>query len=387
MRMTVSPRLSIAPPPRRTLLRVAAVVWLTFGLVQCAQSYVFALAAGRTWSLATALVNGMPWWLSWLALTPLVMYLADRFSFTGGRHWRSLGAHVFSSILIAIAQVSVVATVFWFTTARFVGPGSSWPNQVQRFLGNYFLESVLTYGATAGVIVAIQFARAARDETVARATLEAEAAALEASATQARLEALSMELNPHFLFNTLGAIASLVSQHRPAEARAVIERLSGLLRRTLGNNARLSSIASELDLLDDYLYIQRVRFSDRLRVTMEIDEAARSCAIPTMLLQPLVENAIRHGVEHHEGRGDVRVQVGRDGDSVRIAIVDSGLGVALDATGQPAREGIGISNTRARLAHLFGADASLVLRNAPDGGAEAIVVLPAVGVSAAGAFA
>ena len=106
-----------------------------------------------------------------------------------------------------------------------------------------------------------------------------------------------------------------------------------------------------------------------------------------MLLQPLVENAIRHGIEHHEGVGDVRVQVGRFAGSLRVAIADSGFGFALDDAGRPRREGVGISNTRARLAHLFGDDAVLVLRNAPEGGAEAIVVLPAIDAPMTAAFA
>ena len=372
----------------RRALRLAPAVWLTFGLVQCAQSWVYALAVGRAWNLTDALVTGMPWWLSWLALTPLIAWLAARHPFSGGRAWRSLAVHVLASVVVACVQLVVVGAVFWLTTGRTGGVATSMANEIQRFFGSYFLESVLTYAAAAGVFIAVDFARAARDETVARATLEAEAAALEASVTKARLEALSMELNPHFLFNTLGAIASLVSQDRPAEARAVIERLSGLLRRTLGcGNGQLSSVATELDMLDDYLYIQRIRFSDRLRVTMEVDEAARDCAIPAMLLQPLVENAIRHGVEHREGVGDVRVQVGRIAGSLRVAIADSGFGFALDAAGLPAREGVGISNTRARLAHLFGDDAALVLRNAPEGGAEAIVVLPAFDAPIIGSYA
>ncbi|HEU4994066.1 MAG TPA: histidine kinase [Gemmatimonadaceae bacterium] len=395
--MAQLPDLRAVASSRPALFRLAAVVWLTFGLAQVVQSYVLARAVGRAWSLGGALVMGMPWWLLWLAVTPAIAYAATRFPFSDGRAMRSLAAHVAASAVVACIVILSDAALFWFTTGRNLGIASSLSNQIQRFFGSYFLESVLTYGATAGAIVAIDFARAARDETVARMKAEAEATALEASVTEARLEALAMELNPHFLFNTLGAIAALVSQDRPREARAVIERLSGLLRRTLGSRKRraldadasvtngalggqFNSIASELEILDDYLYIQRVRFSDRLRVTVDVDDQARQCAIPTMLLQPLVENAIRHGIEDHEGVGDVRVQVDRIAGSVRIAIGDSGSGFPLDAAGQLEHEGIGISNTRSRLAHLFGAQATLVLRNREGGGAEAIVVLPALDV-------
>jgi sensor histidine kinase YesM len=153
--------------------------------------------------------------------------------------------------------------------------------------------------------------------------------------------------------------------------------LGELLRQSLGNgNGPFSTVAKEAALLEDYLYIQRIRFSDRLCATIDIDREARECLIPSMLLQPLVENAIRHGVEPKEGMGTVQVSLRREGDSLQIRIADSGAGFALGRDGRPAREGIGIANTRERLDHIYGSNASLVLQNRVGGGAEAIVVLP-----------
>jgi hypothetical protein len=358
---------------------VAAAVWLSFGLVQCVQSYVYAEAVGRPWSLAESLVTGMPWWLSWLALTPLIATLAERYPFSGGRHWQSLGRHALGAIIISCVQLVVTASVHWLTSGRFAGVSASLGNHVQRFFGSYFLESIVTYGGAAGALVAIDFARARHDEAVVRARLEAQAAALESSVTKARLDALSMELNPHFLFNTLSAISGLVGQDRNGEAREVIQRLGELLRQTLGNgNGAYNSVAREVELLEDYLFIQRVRFSDRLRIVLEVADAARECLIPSMLLQPLVENAIRHGVEPREGRGDVRIRVERISASLRILIADSGAGFQFDPEGRLAHEGIGISNTRARLDHLYSDNARLLLQNGGSGGAEAIVVIPAI---------
>jgi sensor histidine kinase YesM len=218
-----------------------------------------------------------------------------------------------------------------------------------------------------------------RDESVNRARLEARTAALESSVAQARLDALSMQMNPHFLFNTLTAISGLVSQERKAEAREVIQRLGELLRQSLGNGSGpFTTVAKEAALLEDYLYIQRIRFSDRLGVHVDIDRDARDCLVPSMLLQPLVENAIRHGIEPREGKGDVQVSVRREADTLRINISDSGAGFALGRDGRPAREGIGIANTRERLDHIYGTNASLTLQNRTGGGAEAIVVLPLV---------
>jgi LytS/YehU family sensor histidine kinase len=187
-----------------------------------------------------------------------------------------------------------------------------------------------------------------------------------------------MELNPHFLFNTLSAISGLVAHDRGAEAQEVVRRLGVLLRRTLERGTEpFSSVADEIELLEDYLFIQRTRFSDRLFVGLDIDRRARDCLIPSMLLQPLVENAIRHGIEPGAGRGEVSIAVQRAAGSLRIVIADTGAGFAFDGEGKLAHEGVGISNTRARLAHLFGTRASLTLANRRGGGSEATVVLPA----------
>jgi hypothetical protein len=363
---------------RRTLFGLAAAVWMSFALFQALQSFVLASAAGRPWSLKDSLVGGVPWWLSWLVLTPLIAALVERYPFTEGRHWRALGQHAVFGELVAVVQVSAVGAVYWFTIGQYGEVATSLGNQVLRFAGNFILESVVTYAGTAGVFTAIDFARAARDQAVTRARLEARAAALESSVAQARLDALSMQMNPHFLFNTLTAISGLVAQERKAEAREVIQRLGELLRQSLGNgNGPFSTVAREAALLEHYLYIQRLRFSDRLVVTVDIDGEARDCLLPAMLLQPLVENAIRHGIEPREGNGTVRVSVKRENEALRIRITDSGGGFALLADGRPAREGIGIANTRERLDHIYGLSATLLLQNAPLGGAEAIVTLPA----------
>lgn len=364
---------------RRTLYAIAAAVWMTFALVQVVQSFVFARAVGRAWTLTGAVVGGFPWWLSWLVLTPLIATLAERFPFTEGRQWQALGRHAIAGVFVALVQVVTVGAIYWFTTGQYSGVATSLGNQVQRFFGNYFLESIVTYAGTAGVFIAIDFARAVRDQAVVRARLEARAAALESSVAQARLDALSMQMNPHFLFNTLTAISGLVSQERKAEAREVIQRLGDLLRQSLGNShGPFSTVAREAELLEDYLYIQRIRFSDRLTASVEIDEETRELLLPAMLLQPLVENSIRHGIEPREGKGTVHVSVRRLGDSLRISIADSGAGFALGGNGRPAREGIGIANTRERLDHIYGSAASLQLQNPPGGGAEALVIVPIV---------
>ena len=362
---------------RRTLFAIAAAIWMSFAIIQVLQLFVFAQAAGREWTLMGSIKSGFPWWLLWMILTPTIALLAEHFPFTEGRHWQSLGKHAIAGMLVALVQVVTYGVIYWYTTGQYTGVATSLGNQVQRMFGNFFLESIVTYAGTAGVFVAIDFARAVRDDAVTRAQLEARAAELESSVAQARLDALSMQMNPHFLFNTLTAISGLIAQERKSEAREVIQRLGELLRQSLGNgHGPFSTVAREAALLEDYLYIQRLRFSDRLTARVDIDRDARDLLIPTMLLQPLVENAIRHGVEPREGKGIVHVRVVRDDNLVRISIADSGRGFSLGEDGRPTREGIGIANTRERLDHMYGSGASLQLGNRTTGGAEAVVLLP-----------
>jgi two-component system, LytTR family, sensor kinase len=365
------PTVEAAPFSRRALMRGSAVVWISCGLLQCAQSYVQSLATGREWDLARALTNAMPWWLTWFALTPVLALLAARFPVSGRRWTRSLVALIAAGVAVCSVQLTAAGTAHWFATGQFAGVATSATNQIQRFFGSFFVESLLTYAAAVGVLVAIDFARAVRDERVTRARAEAEA-------SKAQLAALAMELNPHFLFNTMSAISGLIAQGRSNDAREVVRRLSDLLRKTLETGSgQQSTMAREVELLEDYLYIQRMRFSDRLTVGVEVDAHARNCTIPPMLLQPLVENAIRHGVELTEGHGDVRIHVVRNNGSLRIAITDSGGGFQRGGNGIIAREGVGIANTRARLEHLYRANATLELRNRAEGGAEVVVVIPA----------
>src|SRR5688572_3722092 len=364
---------------RRTQFAIATAIWMSFVLIHIVQSFVGAQAADRPWTLQGAITNSFPWWFSWLLLTPLIAWLVERFPVSEGRHWQAIGRHTALAIPITVVQLAATGATYWFTTGQYTGVATSLANQVQRYFGSFFLESIVTYAGTAGVFIAIDFARAMRDEAVNRARLEARAAALESSVAQARLDALTMQMNPHFLFNTLTAIAGLVSQERKSEAREVIQRLGELLRQSLGNgNGPFTTVAREAELLEDYLYIQRIRFSDRLGVTVDIDRDVRDCLLPSMLLQPLVENAIRHGVEPREGKGTVAVSVKRDNGTLHIRIADSGAGFALGRDGRPAREGIGIANTRERLDHIYGPAGSLMLQNGSQGGAEAIVVVPYV---------
>jgi LytS/YehU family sensor histidine kinase len=193
---------------------------------------------------------------------------------------------------------------------------------------------------------------------------ERRAIELEARLTEARLDALRMQLHPHFLFNTLHAISTLVHKD-PNAADEMIGNLSELLRAALDTSDRQEvTLGEELSFLDHFLEIQQTRFGERLRVERQVDTALLAAYVPTLILQPLVENAIRHGVEPHPGPGVIAIAARREGEGLRLTVRDNGAGPKPAAR---EREGIGLANTRARLEQLYGATARLRFSAAAEG--------------------
>jgi len=201
------------------------------------------------------------------------------------------------------------------------------------------------------------------------------ASAAEALAHQARLEALRSQLEPHFLFNTLNAISTLVVEGENAQAAKMIARLSDFLRLTLETVERPEiSVAEELEFVRRYLEIEQVRFGDRLRVTIEAAPEVMSNRVPALLLQPLVENAVKHGVLARELGGSLTVHVARDNGELVLSVQDDGPGIP---QGQPLRHGVGLSNTAARLQEIYGPSARFHVGAGPGGGVTVTVAIPA----------
>jgi two-component system, LytTR family, sensor kinase len=201
---------------------------------------------------------------------------------------------------------------------------------------------------------------------------ELRASQLEASLADARLQLLKMQLQPHFLFNTLNTIAELVHEN-PSEAERMIGGLGTLLRETLeGGLTDLVPLAKELELLERYIAIQRVRFGDRLRVTIEVPNDIRQALVPSLVLQPLIENAIKYGLAARLGTGAIEVRAERRGESVTIAVADDGQGFAPGSM----REGVGLGNTRARLAELYGSQQTFEVASAEGAGTRVQLTIP-----------
>jgi len=303
-------------------------------------------------------------WLTWAALTPLVGAIVRRWPLERAMMARRLPLHVGFALLftafhsLAMASVFGVLHLYPKTFAEAVG----------RLLMNFGATNFLLYWAIAGAFHAVRYHR----EMVQREQL---AAALRTSLTEARLDGLRAQLNPHFLFNTLNAISALALTGERERVVQTLSDLSDLMRVSLDRALPQEiPLARELELLDRYVAIQRTRFEDRLTFRLEVDEAARDALVPSMLLQPLVENALQHGLGSRPGLGSVVVRARRAGGDVSVRVEDSGSG--FNGTGVEGRNGIGLSNTRARLEQLHGDQQQCVCGNLPGGGGFVEVTMP-----------
>ncbi|MCU1347802.1 MAG: histidine kinase internal region [Acidobacteria bacterium] len=307
----------------------------------------------------------------WAAATPLVFWLSSRYSARRSGWPARIAVLVLAGLVLSIvvAVLLGLARNEIFETA-IPRRGAGWTpfREITRFR---FLNQFVTYLA----VLAAGFAREyfVRDQKRASeaAALEARAATLQAQLADARLDALRMQLNPHFLFNTLHAVSALVERD-PSGVRKMIARLSELLRQTMERDAPNEvPLRDELALLRRYIEIMEIRFQGRLRVAMDLDEALLDALVPNLVLQPIVENALEHGAARAEGEGRIAIAAKREGDRLLLTVLDNGPGVS---AGAPS--GVGLANTRARLEQLYSDEASLTLTSAPDGGALATIALP-----------
>jgi two-component system LytT family sensor kinase len=198
---------------------------------------------------------------------------------------------------------------------------------------------------------------------------------------ESRLDALASQINPHFLFNTLTSVSSLI-RSEPEKARTLIVKLSGLLRRLLKSQEHFVTLREELDAIDEYLDIESIRFGPQLRIEKDIDPATLNLIVPSMLLQPLVENSIKHGLSQKLGEGRITIRSLRNGNHAIIDVIDNGAGIASADASRVKGTGIGLRNVNERLRVIYGANYQLQLDSVPGEGTCARIVLPEVSVPA-----
>ncbi len=345
-------------------------------LIALGFALLFGVSIVPSWIYYHSLGVGVPWsrllseslsWVLWAFLLPVVVWAARRFPIDR-ETWRwALPVHVglgtltvaANTLLTLIKNQAVIAG----QTGSFA-PG--FLSRLPEYLVVNFQAALVIYGGIVTAVHAYDGFRRLKERELA-------ASRLEADLSRAQLTVLKMQLEPHFLFNTLNAISALVHGN-PDGAERMVVRLSELLRMSLSSADRDEvPLEEELRFLGVYLDIQQTRFGDRLKVTQEIPDGTRTASVPTLLLQPLVENAIRHGLERRAAPLSLTIRAARAGDRLRLEVEDDGPGLPDEAV---RRNGVGLANTRARLERLYGADHLIVLANRPEGGTRVTMELP-----------
>jgi two-component system, LytTR family, sensor kinase len=348
----------------RVLWPLIVLFWIVNIALTTVQVYVMAQTSGRSPRLLGLLVFMTPSFMVWFASVPLIVrVLTRRFSFSSGRLLRSGAVHLVASVVIGLAtQVVDTATMLRAEPAMPFLPTLLGMARV------WILWAMFTYWFFIVMVLAV------RHYTTSRARQQ-RATELAAAVAKSQLAVLRTQLHPHFLFNALNSISSLVFDE-PREAQRMIAQLAELLRATLDDGGLGSwPLRRELELLERYTAIEQVRFGDRLGVQIQCDAEALEAIVPSLLLQPLVENAILHGIQPSITGGTVRIAARRDGRWLHLVVDDDGVGFHNGATNGRA-ERVGLSNSRERLEKEFGDDQALEIAPAEGSGTEVQIRIP-----------
>lgn len=336
------------------------LLWTLIGLIFFGQSYFFSYVAGQNFPVFSRLIFELTNAYAWALLSPVLFFLARRFPIEKPAVFSRIVLHVFLSIIVGLIHK---LSSFWGSLV-IAPPNNPLPPDavVIKIIGG-LVNSVIVYWILLGIYSAVSYANRFREQKLVATQLEAQLA-------QAQLAALKMQLQPHFLFNTLHAIATLMEEDIKA-AQRMLTRLSELLRLTLDHVGEQEvPLSKEIEFLKSYLEIEEIRFHDRLRITYDIPPETLEAQVPTLILQPLVENAIRHGIAPKAAGGSVSITASRNGGTLQITIIDDGRGAA------EIEQGVGLSNTRKRLEQLYGLNQTFEFGNVPDGGFTVALKLP-----------
>jgi signal transduction histidine kinase len=307
--------------------------WTLLGVLIAGEVVIGYRLSGQEFPVGDALIWYLAWTYTWALFTPVILWLQRRFPFRRGRWASTIVLHFVASLLIA-----------WIGSLVF--------NFTGQALGH-------VEGGT-GVLLA----------------RELRASQLETQLAEARLQALEAQLHPHFLFNALNTIAVLVRTERSAQAVRVVTGLGELLRRALdGAGAQVVPLKQEIEFIRRYLEIEQIRFGERLEVELCIEPRTQDAQVPYLILQPLVENAIQHGIASRTSAGKLRIDARRDDSRLQLSVQDDGPGLSEDMDGTSGN-GVGLSTTKERLQRLYGDDHDFVVENAEDGGVIARLDLP-----------
>lgn len=314
----------------------------------------------------SSLLYGAVLWLWWACIASGMWRVSRQLPFADSFSLKAISIHLLAGSLLGVVHLLLLGSL-GFSDPEWQAHASAFSVWTSLLNINRFGMEVLLYGFLFGMVGIVQFQiRAQRD---ALKSLE-----LQKQLSTAHLRALQMQLEPHFLFNTLNAITTLVELERRKEALATLSHLNAILRSTLQRTTpEKVPLSEELQMMENYLAIEQVRFADRLRIEIKIEPSALNGLVPCFLLQPIVENAIRHGIANCESEGLVEASARREGSMLLLRVCDSGSAVSAP---RQNGHGIGLKNTRERLAHFYRDSYSMMAQRVESGGFEVSIAIP-----------
>jgi len=344
-------------------------VWVVLGVLTAVEVFIAQQLWDKpiTWTLAFR--RSFKEVLAYAICTLAILWLCGRVRHEAGRRARWFLVHMLGALVFSVTHVAFISWLEAGERSVQTGEILTFNYLFGKLLISYTLSNIFKYWIVVLGYLGWHYYKAYRGR-------ERQAAALATELVQARLQALRMQLNPHFLFNTLNTISALIHENPDAADRMIV-RLSELLRRTLDRgDVQEVPLREELEFLRSYLEIEQMRFPDRLTVTFDIEPKTQDLLVPHLILQPLVENALRHGILPREEAGRVEISARVvAGQHLELKVRDDGNGLPT-GNGSPGREGIGLQNVRSRLAQLYGAAQQFEIGNASAGGVEARIRIP-----------
>ena len=338
--------------------------WLAVSMFACASIWVARTMLDLSTPVRVLFVLELPVWFFWVAAAVCIVRLSSRFPLDRTRPWTGLGVHLVGAIVAAALFIGF--RMLWYQAFNpFPYLDTSVPTWYWRMFREHFVAGFTLYWAVVGVYHAFtNYARYSQRDV--------EAGVIRGPLAAARLDALRLQLRPHFLFNALNTVSSVLEEN-PRRARRIIGRLGELLRASLRTDTNaLVPLKDELELVVAYLEIEGERFGGRLAYSVQVPDALQRERVPSFILQPLVENAVRHGIAPREGPGHIALHAVMTGDCLEIHVEDDGVGL----TRSVIRDGIGLGNTRRRLRELYQDAASVTLSSRAGAGLDVRVRIP-----------
>ena len=341
------------------------IIWTITGLLYSAQSYYYRLQIGQQVEWLSIMLVDTPYFLLWAFFTPVAIFAYRRFPFSKNNWLRFIAIHIFLAAFISFTHSFIYNTFRLFVTAS-ENNGFEFERVYLNAVAN-FDYGLLVYFVTLLVINIFDYYRRLQLERT-------ENAELQTALIQSHLSALKMKLQPHFLFNTLNSISVLIKDN-PQKAGETINLLSDLLRQVLKNSdEQFNELEKEIEFLNHYLAIEQVRFGERLKIKLAIDPLLKKTLVPSLILQPLVENAVRHGIAQKRGLGIIEIKAYKNNQRLHLEVIDNGKG--FDSQKPKEEWGLGLKITRERLNSLYKNNFKMNIQPAENGGTLATLQIP-----------